>query len=120
MRDKLGRFVKGYPSEVPTPKGVHRSPSTEFKKGYVADDKHPMWKETGAGYTAIHQWIHRKLGMPKICNKCGDTKAIRYEWANISGSYKRDVSDYIRLCAKCHHKLDNIAKKGWLTRRKNG
>jgi len=25
-------------------------------------------------------------------------------WHNISGEYKRDVSDWIRLCAKCHKK----------------
>lgn len=34
MRDKLGRFVKGY----------HSSQATEFKKGQYISSKHPSWK----------------------------------------------------------------------------
>lgn len=30
----------------------------------------------------------------------------RYEWANISGEYKRDRSDWVMLCPSCHRKID--------------
>jgi len=36
----------------------------------------------------------------------GVRERARYEWANISGEYKRDVSDYIQLCPSCHRKFD--------------
>lgn len=46
------------------------------------------------------------LGSPKYCANCETIKAIRYEWANISHFYKRDLSDWIRLCALCHRRYD--------------
>lgn len=33
-------------------------------------------------------------------------KPSRYEWANISGEYKRDRSDWVMLCPSCHRKID--------------
>lgn len=33
-------------------------------------------------------------------------KHRQYHWANISRSYKRDLSDWVRLCASCHKKSD--------------
>lgn len=45
---------------------------------------------------------------PKIVN-AGRTiidKPSRYEWANISGEYKRERSDWVMLCPSCHRKID--------------
>ena len=64
------------------------------------------WKGQGAGYVAIHKWVANKLGKPKYCEHCKTIKAKRYHWANISGEYKRDVSDWQRLCVKCHSQYD--------------
>ena len=66
------------------------------------DEKNPSWKGDEVGYYGLHTWVARKLGKPKKCNRCGTTKAKRYEWANISREYKRDLSDWERLCASCH------------------
>jgi hypothetical protein len=33
------------------------------------------------------------------------------EWANISLLYKRDLSDWMVLCAKCHDRYDR--QYGW-------
>lgn len=72
------------------------------------------WKGDSVGYSALHAWVRKKLGKPKICSDCGTTDPTKkYDWANISGEYLRDVFDYKRLCAKCHRLFDhNSATKG--------
>ena len=62
------------------------------------------WKGDAVGYYALHAWVSRHKGTPKKCEQCGTTKAKRYEWANISREYKRDLNDYRRLCTSCHRK----------------
>src|SRR3990167_4441764 len=68
----------------------------------TTDEKHPQWKSDRVGYLALHQWIARKLGSPRMCAHCKTTTAKRYDWANVSKQYVRDLSDWIRLCRKCH------------------
>lgn len=55
---------------------------------------------------AIHKRINKILGQPKICENCGITTKRKYDWANISGLYKEDPKDYIRLCISCHRLYD--------------
>lgn len=62
------------------------------------------WKGDDAGYCAIHQWVAQHRGTPNRCEECGTDEDIRYEWANISGEYKRSLDDYRRLCVSCHRK----------------
>lgn len=69
---------------------------------FMQDEKHPNWKGDNVGYNALHSWIQKKLGKPSKCDKCKTIKAKRFEWANISGKYMRDLNDWKRLCAKCH------------------
>ncbi len=78
------------------------------------------WKGDEAGYGALHDWLVIRLGKPKICDECGTTKAKKFEWANISGEYKRDITDWKRLCKSCHMIFDNAGNKIWESRRKNG
>ena len=63
-----------------------------------------------SAYEAIHQWVKRQLGTPMICIKCLDSSQGIYDWANISGEYKKDLSDWIRLCRKCHSTMDKKPK----------
>lgn len=109
--------------------GKHYSPETEFKKGSKAPNKgktvtamqgelHPQWKGEEVGYHALHAWLKRKFGKPDNCEnmdcvyprKNAAGKIIispkRYHWANLSGEYLRDRSDYIQLCSSCHKKMD--------------
>lgn len=65
---------------------------------------HPRWKGDNVGYHALHSWIRRCLGKLSKCSQCGTTQAKRFEWANISGKYKRDLLDWRRLCVSCHRK----------------
>lgn len=70
-------------------------------------NKNPNWKGEKVGYAALHNWIERHYGKPKKCSHCGTEVAKKYEWANISGKYLRDIKDFIRLCDRCHKAFDN-------------
>jgi len=83
----------------------------------VSGNLHHNWKGNDVGYSAIHDWVKGQLGKPSNCEYCGTKESKQFEWANISGEYKRNLSDWQRLCTKCHHKFDNIASKGWKTRK---
>ncbi len=78
------------------------------------DEDSPNWKGNKVGLAALHQWVERKKGRPRRCENCGTTKAKQYDWANISGHYKRDVTDFKRMCRSCHAKYDYPARsKKW-------
>lgn len=94
-------------------KGQRLSPHTEFKKGDTEGNKAWNWKGNKVGYHALHSWIYRKLGKPQECKFCGSIKTL--EWANVSQEYKRELSDWMALCKKCHYKYDDIGTKIWRT-----
>ena len=77
---------------------------------FQPNTEHLNWKGNGAGYSAFHKRIHRKLGQPRYCEQCGlsDTRRV-YHWANLSGKYD-EPSDYQRMCVSCHRKYDNARK----------
>lgn len=109
-------------------KGKHYSPSTEFIKGQTPwnkgitgeashvygikrnvekGERHPSWKGQDISYKHLHIWLRNTYGKPIYCEHCKSTDpSKRYEWANISGEYKRDRDDYLRLCHSCHMKFD--------------
>src|SRR4051812_41446328 len=66
------------------------------------------WKGENAGYVAKHSWNVKILGQPTQCNYCDQDglKGKKIHWANKSGNYKRQASDWIRLCASCHKIYD--------------
>ena len=92
----------------PTPEDVK-----ERIRNKINGDKSPHWKASRVGYRGIHLWIERTLGRPKKCSHCqkisDDSREM--QWANKSGRYLRDVSDWIRLCRKCHVIMDGRGKK---------
>lgn len=122
VRDSKGRFKKGEPSWNIGKKGWIKGTNAGFQKG----DKNPVRnpkilkriKKTlskrckrrtiyDAHTTSIiHRRVEKVLGRPKICENCGTTKKKKYDWSNISGLYKDDVNDYIRLCISCHRLYD--------------
>ncbi len=68
--------------------------------------EHFNWKGNKVSYPALHAWVTRHKGSPQKCEHCGTTEQRKYEWANVSGKYKRELSDWIRLCTKCHRQFD--------------
>lgn len=85
--------------------------SGSFKPGCHQErgEQNPAWKGDDVGYAALHVWIESRLGRPMICSTCGTLEAARYEWANISREYKRDLADWTRLCARCHRRMDRLS-----------
>lgn len=77
-------------------------------KGRPTGYKNKNWKGEEVGYYALHHWINRKKGKATICEYCGSKggKVRGCQWANIDHKYRRDIEDYISLCAKCHKKYD--------------
>lgn len=101
-------------------KGKNLGNTHGFKKGflpwnkgmkeYQAGKTHYAWKGNGVGYFALHSWIRRKLGKPNICEHCRNIFSLgsrKLHWANKSGKYLRQLSDWLRLCASCHKLYDS-------------
>lgn len=86
--------------------GEHISTETEFTSARVEAEKNVNWKGDNASYAAKHMWIRYHFGTPSECEHCGTTENRMYHWANISREYKRDRSDWLRLCVPCHKKFD--------------
>lgn len=57
-------------------------------------------------YVKIHVWMYRNFGKADHCSKNKNHVSKTYEWANISGKYKQDVSDWMQMCPSCHRKYD--------------
>lgn len=82
----------------------------ETRKG----ERHFSWKGALVSYRALHKWVERKLGKPNQCEAC-DKKGTGHNmhWANISGEYKRDITDWVRLCPQCHKDFDSQKLSGF-------
>jgi hypothetical protein len=63
-------------------------------------------------YVAVHMWVAYHFGKPQHCENCLTTAKRMYHWANISGTYRRERSDWLRLCVPCHKKHDIKALGG--------
>jgi hypothetical protein len=68
---------------------------------------HYEWKGDDVGYISLHKWVVKQLGKAIKCSNNINHKAKKFFWANISGEYKRDISDWHELCPSCN-KLDGI------------
>jgi len=77
-----------------------------FKKIVKREEQSPNWKGDFVGRDALHDWVIKHKGKPRKCEDCKTTKAKFFDWANISGLYKRDLNDWKRLCRNCHVQFD--------------
>lgn len=86
----------------------HRNKLSLAKIGKYRLEKSPTWKGDDVGYGALHEWVYQILGNPLICKHCGNKfqNNRQIHWANKSGLYKREKSDWIRLCVSCHKLMD--------------
>lgn len=78
------------------------------KRPDISEENSESWKGDKVGYRGLHQWVQKHLGKPGTCEHCATTglSGRRIHWANISHKYKRDLTDWARLCAKCHKSYD--------------
>lgn len=73
-------------------------------------EKNGMWKGDKVRYGALHDWIKEYKPKSMFCEKCGKVTE-KLDCANISGEYKRDISDWRWLCRKCHMESDGRLDK---------
>lgn len=83
------------------------------------------WKGDEVGYVALHNWVHQWRGKPTSCEHCGvegeilmRNDGMRYwsiQWANKSGEYLRDLTDWLGLCISCHRVYDSQRKQEYAT-----
>jgi hypothetical protein len=86
----------------------------------ISNEHNYGWKGDDASYYAIHTWVTLNLGRPDKCEYCGKTGLSKNQihWANKDHKYKRNLTDWIRLCASCHKNYDienhlcNIGSRG--------
>ncbi len=78
--------------------------ANNLNKKFGEDNIH--FKGDEASYSAIHQWVVRHKQRPKQCEYCGEEKNYPLHWANIDHLYKRNLDDYVALCARCHKRYD--------------
>lgn len=85
-----------------------------LRKTIKTEQESPNWKGNDVGKAALHNWVEKHRGKPRKCEHCGTKKAKQYDWANVSQEYKRELTDFIRLCRSCHAKYDYpIRSKKW-------
>lgn len=78
----------------------------------ISGEKNKLWRGDKAGHHSFHTWVRTRLGTPQKCEHCGTTEAVFFDWANKSGEYKRDLTDWLRLCRKCHRAYDEQLGRG--------
>lgn len=108
---KEHRMKIGLSNKATIAKQGHPWTGKKHKAGYfekVSGWRNVNWKGKDVGYTALHAWVRKYLGKPNKCEFCGveENNPNRFEWANKSGEYKRELTDWIRLCKKCHCLFD--------------
>ena len=114
-RDKISKSLSGYKPWRHVVAGWNRGligvqVSSRKGKKYpeVLGEKNAMWKGDSAGIPALHSWIRRTLGTPGTCSMCGKSglRGHQIHWASKDGSYSRTLSNWVRLCVKCHKNYD--------------
>lgn len=83
-----------------------RCRATYQKMTFPTGENSWSWKGNRATKYSLHDWVIKHLGRPKKCEICKTESAKKYEWSNKSQKYKRDLSDWQRLCTKCHMVYD--------------
>src|SRR3990167_9188467 len=99
---KISKTKKGQPSpnKGKTFSKTHRENLSKSHLNNQVGERNGMWKGDKVGYSALHDWIKRNKPKLTHCEKCNNKKPLQA--ANISGEYKRDINDFMWLCARCH------------------
>lgn len=96
VKSWLPTYEKGH---IPWNDGLSYGKSNWFRKNDIK------------GYKALHHRIGKVYGKPMKCEHCNREDLSRYHWANVSGQYLEERSDWIRLCPRCHYKYDGSQQK---------
>jgi hypothetical protein len=107
-REKIAASKRGKPRDLETKRKI--SASLQGRPSPHRGPTGAFWKED-ATYNSIHRWLHKNVQKTGYCSDCGEFKGQNgrgtgTDWANISGTYSRDPSDYRELCRSCHIQFD--------------
>ncbi len=114
--ESISRSLKGVKKSKDHVEKV-RLALTGKKRPYFSGHNHPFWKGDKVSYGTLHDWVSHHKGRPSKCSKCKITEGL-FQWSNISGLYKRDLSDWKRLCVKCHRRMDKNKNRAGLVFKK--
>lgn len=99
------------PNEVKRRTGGANTCSRKCWYKYVSTVLEKRWDSIGrtetAIYTRAHKFVYKELGKAYKCEECGSSDKTVYHWANLSGKYTLDVSDWKMMCPSCHKNYDN-------------
>jgi len=98
---KISQALKGHKTSDITKEKIRAG-----NIGKQVGENNASWVGNEIKYHGVHSWVGRWKGKPEKCEICGNTKAKKYEWANIDHTYRRVLDDYIRVCTSCHRKYD--------------
>ena len=110
LRDHKIPIGKGIKGIIPSLETIEKM--SESHKGKTVGKQNGNWKGNKVSYKELHSWVARWLGKPDICEFCGKfgLTGKNINWANKSREYKRDLSDWLRLCIYCHRQYDRNFK----------
>ena len=122
MPKGLQGFQKGHKLFRGVEKGYFKKGNTPYNKDKkcpeISGENNGVFKGEKAKYTAKHMWIRYHYGIADKCENKNchypklNTRGImlekpkKYNWANISKKYKRNINDWIMLCPNCHQQWD--------------
>ena len=96
--------------KIPDTSNMHHEAWNKGKKlPQLVGENNKEWRGDKVGYRALHHWVKRYKGIPLFCEFCGEEQTMSHKkvhWANRSGKYLRDLTDWLSLCAKCHSAYD--------------
>jgi len=86
--------------------GTKHSKESRLKNSLAHLGKRPPnYKETGVGYTSLHQWVAYHKPKSPFCERCGKI-TTKLDASSINHTYERDISKWRWLCRPCHGKED--------------
>lgn len=104
-----GKRFLTWPTEIKRGGGKTCSRECFYRRlpGVLASKFDEEFTNKKMSYAGVHLWISRRLGQPNYCEHCKSQDPARtYDWSNRSGEYKRELTDWLRLCRACHIQYD--------------
>jgi len=110
LRNILGQFIIGHKKIGGFGKGSKHNQESKDKIGELLKGKFGeqsrRWKGEKATYFAKHMWILKHYGKASFCENDSSHTSWKFQWANISKQYHRNINDYKQLCISCHRLFD--------------
>ena len=100
---KVAAALKGRPRPDMIIRNRERGQSPESRRR-ISESKTKAWHEKG--YGGKHNWVRTNFADPGSCETCGSQRYL--DWASIEHTYTQNREDWLRLCRRCHQRLDAV------------